>query len=149
MTDDCDWSEGPEDKDDGSDDRKPAFSFKDVPLPELVLVPLAKARLKLDKMLDLKNKIAVADQKHHLYLKAVGNLAQEFLIEYHDHLQKHPMKCRALTYANGEQNVQERRQDGRVDASTEGAPEGAAAHSRSRTSKHVCGVHGTHETAAI
>merc|ERR1712086_680822 len=50
--------EDSEDEDDGSDDRKPAFSFKDVPLPELVLVPLDEALSKLDKMLDLKNRIA-------------------------------------------------------------------------------------------
>ena len=92
MTDDNDWSEGlddSEDEDDGSDDRKPAFSFKDVPLPELVLVPLDEALSKLDKMLDLKNRIASTDQKYHRYLSAVGNLARGFLIEYHDHRQKH------------------------------------------------------------
>ena len=98
MTDDFDWSEGSEDKNDGSEDRKPVFSFKDIPLPELVLVPLTEALSKLDRMLDLKNKIAVANNKHRPYLSAVGNLAQELLIGYHDHLQKHPMKCRALTY---------------------------------------------------
>ena len=52
MVDDSDWSEDSEDEDDGSDDRKPAFSFKDVPLPELVLVTLDEALSKLDKMIN-------------------------------------------------------------------------------------------------
>jgi hypothetical protein len=66
----------------------------------LVLVPLDEALSKLDKMLDLKNRIASTDQKCHRYLSTVGNLARGFLVEYHDHLQKHPMKCRALTQAS-------------------------------------------------
>ena len=40
MTDDFDWSEGSEDKNDGSEDRKPVFSFDKIPLPELKLVTL-------------------------------------------------------------------------------------------------------------
>ena len=84
MVDDSDWSEDSEDEDHGSDDRKPAFSFKDVPLPELKLVTLADALSKLDKMLDLKNKIASTDPKYHRYLSEVGDLAQEFLIGGYD-----------------------------------------------------------------